>query len=351
MVEKFKTFIKKSFSNGPKAKIVILATVCIVAVTIITIVTMRKTVKLRIDGKEETFITYKGTVKDALQDKGVEVSEHDKVQPSLESKINEAEEITVKKAVPIKVNFAKKDVTVLSAEDNVEDALVASNDQLKKEGVEYVKGVDEVKPGPNTPIEKDMNVDVVKVETKNITEHKDIPYDTVTKSDSSLEKGKEKVEAVGKNGKQEVTYQVVYKDGKAASKREVNSKTVATPVNAIVVQGTKNPVKYIPNRGDSVQYKKHLVMESTAYSGHNTTATGVRPVYNPGGVSTIAVDPRVIPLGSLVYVEGYGYARAADTGGAIKGNIIDVFFNSSSQCNSWGRKYGVDVYIVSYPGE
>ena len=351
MVEKFKTFIKKSFSNGPKAKIVILATACVVAVTIITIVTMRKTVKLRIDGKEETFITYKGTVKDALQDKGVEVSEHDKVQPSLESKINEAEEITVKKAVPIKVNFAKKDVTVLSAEDNVEDALVASNDQLKKEGVEYVKGVDEVKPGPNTPIEKDMNVDVVKVETKNITEHKDIPYDTVTKSDSSLEKGKEKVEAVGKNGKQEVTYQVVYKDGKAASKREVNSKTVATPVNAIVVQGTKNPVKYIPNRGDSVQYKKHLVMESTAYSGHNTTATGVRPVYNPGGVSTIAVDPRVIPLGSLVYVEGYGYARAADTGGAIKGNIIDVFFNSSSQCNSWGRKYGVDVYIVSYPGE
>ena len=351
MVEKFKTFIKKSFSNGPKAKIVILATVCVVAVAVITIVTMRKTVKLRIDGKEEVFITYKGTVKDALQDKGIEVSKHDKVQPSLESKINEAEEITVKKAVPIKVNFAKKDVTVLSAEDNVEDALVASNDQLKKEGVEYVKGVDEVKPGPNTPIEKDMNVDVVKVETKNITEHKEIPYDTVTKNDSSLEKGKEKVEAVGKNGKQEVTYQVVYKDGKAASKTEVSSKVVATPINAIVVQGTKNPVKYIPNRGDSVQYKKHLVMESTAYSGHNTTATGVKPVYNPGGVSTIAVDPRVIPLGSLVYVEGYGYARAADTGGAIKGNIIDVFFNSSSQCNSWGRKYGVDVYIVSYPGE
>ena len=119
----------------------------------------------------------------------------------------------------------------------------------------------------------------------------------------------------------------------------------------MVVQGTKNPVNYIPNRGDSVQYKKHLVMEATAYSGHSTTATGVAPVYNPGGVSTIAVDPRVIPLGSLVYVEGYGYARASDTGGAIKGNIIDVYLNSSSACNQWGRKYGVDVYIVSYPGE
>ena len=59
----------------------------------------------------------------------------------------------------------------------------------------------------------------------------------------------------------------------------------------------------------------------------------------------------LVPLGSLVYVEGYGYARASDTGGAIKGNIIDVFFNNESQCNTWGRKYGVNVYIVSYPGE
>ncbi len=351
MVEKFKTFIKKSFSNGPKAKIVILATACVVAVAATTVATMRKTVKLSIDGKEETFITYKGTVKDALQDKGIEISDHDKVQPSLESKIEEAEEIAVKKAVPIKVKFAKKDVTILSAEDNVEDALVASDDQLKKEGVEYVQGVDEVKPGLDAPVKENMNVDVVKVETKSVTEHKVIPFDTVTKSDAELEKGKKKVEAEGKNGKQEVTYQVVYKDGKEASKKEVSSKTVAVPVNAIVVQGTKNPVKYIPNRGDSVQYKKHLVMESTAYSGHSNTATGVKPVYNPGGTSTIAVDPRVIPLGSLVYVEGYGYARAADTGGAIKGNIIDVFFNSADQCTKWGRKYGVDVYIVSYPGE
>ena len=58
------------------------------------------------------------------------------------------------------------------------------------------------------------------------------------------------------------------------------------------------------------------------------TATGTVPTYNPGGISTIAVDPRVIPLGSLVYVENYGKAIAADTGGAIQGNIIDVFVNS-----------------------
>ena len=54
-------------------------------------------------------------------------------------------------------------------------------------------------------------------------------------------------------------------------------------------------------------------------------------MYNPGGLSTVAVDPRVIPLGSKVWVKGYGYAIAADTGGAIKGNIIDVYVNSEAE--------------------
>lgn len=69
-----------------------------------------------------------------------------------------------------------------------------------------------------------------------------------------------------------------------------------------------------------------------------------------GGMSTIAVDPSVIPLGSKVYVDGYGYAIAADTGSAIKGNIIDLYLNSASECDSWGRRQ-VNVLIVAYPGE
>ena len=68
------------------------------------------------------------------------------------------------------------------------------------------------------------------------------------------------------------------------------------------------------------------------------------------GLSTIAVDPSVIPLGSKVYVEGYGYAIAADTGGAIKGSTIDIYLNSSSECNNWGRR-SVNVLVVAHPGE
>lgn len=83
-----------------------------------------------------------------------------------------------------------------------------------------------------------------------------------------------------------------------------------------------------------------ITMRSTAYTsdpsengGYSTTAMGTAIRY---GVA--AVDPNVIPLGTRLYIEGYGYARAEDTGGAIKGNKIDLVFGSKAQSNSWGRR-------------
>ncbi|XXM72636.1 LysM peptidoglycan-binding domain-containing protein [Lysinibacillus sphaericus] len=85
-----------------------------------------------------------------------------------------------------------------------------------------------------------------------------------------------------------------------------------------------------------------LSVEATAYTADcegcsGITATGVNLKENPDA-KVIAVDPDVIPLGSKVYVEGYGYATAEDTGGAIKGNRIDVFIPSQDQAADWGRK-------------
>ena len=100
----------------------------------------------------------------------------------------------------------------------------------------------------------------------------------------------------------------------------------------------------------SNSYKATYTMEATAYTGDTTTATGVTPVRNSNGLSTIAVDPSIIPLGSKVYIPGYGEAIAADTGGAIKGHRIDLFLNSENECNEWGRQ-NVTLYVLAYPGE
>ncbi|WP_430733249.1 3D domain-containing protein [Candidatus Enterococcus ikei] len=101
------------------------------------------------------------------------------------------------------------------------------------------------------------------------------------------------------------------------------------------------------NAGNGNANGRVLYMQSTAYSWREAgsgfiTATGI-DLRSQSNV--IAVDPSVIPLGSFVEVEGYGFAVAGDTGGAIKGNIIDVHFPSVDQCLTWGRRNNVKVTI------
>ncbi len=84
-----------------------------------------------------------------------------------------------------------------------------------------------------------------------------------------------------------------------------------------------------------------LVCGSTAYCLYGRTATGTSVCRG-----TVAVDPRVIPLGTRLYIEGYGYATARDTGGAIVGNKIDVWFPSLGECYQWGYRH-VKVTILN----
>lgn len=101
---------------------------------------------------------------------------------------------------------------------------------------------------------------------------------------------------------------------------------------------------------DRGSYKATFTMASTAYTGGGVTAIGLRPVRNPSGMSTVAVDPSVLPLGTKVYIPGYGYAICSDTGSSIKGSIIDLYMSTTADCYSWGKKT-VTVYVVAYPGQ
>lgn len=349
MIEKLRQFIKQSFSNGPKAKIIIgTIAIAFVVVTAVTIMSMRKTLVISIDGKEATFVTYKGTVKDVLQEKGIQVSSKDKVQPSLESKVSEKETIKVKTAIPVEIKAGGTEVQVQTAEDTIGDMLDAEKNTLKDQGIEFDKDVDEVSPSLDSKIEGNESVQLVKVETKEITDKEAINFDTIVEKDENLDSSVQKVKSEGVNGEKEITYQIIYKDGVEISRNVKSSKTILEPQNEIVVKGTGQV--YASRGGNKITYKKKLNCTATAYSSHSTTATGRTPVRNESGISTIAVDPAVIPLGSKVYVDGYGYAIASDTGSAIKGSRIDIYLNSSSECDNWGRR-SVNVLVVAYPGE
>lgn len=141
-----------------------------------------------------------------------------------------------------------------------------------------------------------------------------------------------------------------------AAKEEANKQpeTPSKPVEKPSTPTPEKPTTPTPtpptnsNDNSSNSGNKVLYMESTAYSYKEAgssffTAMGVDLRVNP---RVVAVDPSVIPLGTIVEVEGYGIALAADTGGAIRGNILDVHLDSEEACYAWGRKFNVKVTIL-----
>jgi len=182
----------------------------------------------------------------------------------------------------------------------------------------------------------------------------EIPYETKYVESDKLLPGETTIQEKGQKG---ILHQVVktFKVGGIIEDQQVQSSLeLKSPKTEVILQNSKPiPKKKVmiqnsaPVEGKVLESPKMnirvtLNVDSTAYTfTGNKTATGVQP-----SQGMIAVDPKVIPLGSRVYVEGYGYAIAADTGGAIRGNRIDVFFPTLRQCINWGRK-SIHIYIIN----
>lgn len=155
--------------------------------------------------------------------------------------------------------------------------------------------------------------------------------------DIFLAPGKQRIVDPGRNGMIRDTFMAYYEDGKLTERIKVSSKVMVTPKPMRLALGSYDVI----SRQGPVRGGRAIKFEATAY-----TYTGYRTAI---GATTrrgiIAVDPRVIPLGTRLYVEGYGHGVAADTGGAIKGRRIDVFLESEAEARKWGRR-NVDVYIL-----
>jgi len=191
------------------------------------------------------------------------------------------------------------------------------------------------------------NEPVVVTETVEVS----VPFTQSYKANSNLEFGQERIAVNSENGTRVEIYEVVYKEGVMQEKNLVSTETVKQPVNQVVEVG--NGGVTLASRGDETRYSQVLTMTATGYDpcilccgkDNAITATGMK-----AAKGVVAVDPKVIPLGSKVYVETadgsyvYGTAIAADTGGAIKGMKIDLCFNSHQEALNFGRRT-VKVYV------
>ncbi len=110
----------------------------------------------------------------------------------------------------------------------------------------------------------------------------------------------------------------------------------------IKLTSTQSNVVNTDTNSTSHSVNKKINVVATAYTGYSTTSTGQKPVWG-----TIAVDPKVIPYGTKVYIPQFDRVFVANnTGGAIKGNKIDIFMNTKSECYNWGRR-SIEIHVLN----
>lgn len=289
-------------------------------------------VTLTLDGEKKEYWTIADTVKGFLEEKSITINEHDKLNVALNTKIKEDLDIVLDVAFQVVVNDGGEEKKLWSTSTTV-------GDFLAQQGIELSE-LDRIEPAIDKMLDTNTKINIVRVEKVTDVVEEPIDYAVVTKNDNNLQSGKEKIVQEGKEGRVKKTYEVVLENGEEVSKTLVSEEVVEAAKDQIVAVGTKKVEPVSVSRGEASS--KEFFVEATAYTANcngcsGKTATGFDLRSNPNA-KIIAVDPNVIPLGAKVWVEGYGYAIAADTGGNINGHKIDVFFPSKSEAYSWGRK-------------
>ena len=299
-----------------------------------------KEITVIIDGEEKTYHSTAENVETFFKEENLDFSKEDDVSQAPSTKVKEGLVINVTKAFEVPVNYAGEKETVWTTGGSVEEILSENNFE--------VKAADKIKPAKEEQIEAGSSIKVTEVTEKTVTEKESINFKTKEKEDDTLEKGIQK----GKKGSLEKTYNIVLENGKEVEKTEIDKKILSEAKEEVLAIGTKVAPKETENKKSTSEPSggQTKTMEATAYTAECTgcsgiTATGINLSSNPNK-KVVAVDPSVIPLGSRVWVSGYGEAIAGDTGGDIKGNRIDLHFPNKQAAYSFGRQ-AVTVKVLN----
>lgn len=199
---------------------------------------------------------------------------------------------------------------------------------------------------------KNMVIDLTSITEKKVTKTEIIAYDTEIRENPDLEEGKENVIQEGENGEVSIITKENYSGTELISSEVVEELVTKEAKNKIIEKGTKKPEPVVSVKKEqpasvpvSLQKNETLHVVATGYTPGDPGCTGITYTGTKAARGTIAVDPSVIPFGTKLYIPGYGYGVAADTGGAIKGNKIDLCYDTRTEALNWGIK-NITVYVV-----
>lgn len=357
---------KTALRSFASSRIFYAALLIVAAITVLTTSTLLsiKTVTVTVDG-EKTLVakSLNRTVGDFISRQNIEIGSYDSVSPPIATLLKRDQTISVLKAFPVKVVIGAETTEIQTTEK------VLSN-VLDENGI-IMDEMDIVNPSLDSVVSKDTVISIIKVTADMVPVIETVPFETISTPNSNLERGKKKVITEGVSGTKELMYNVVYHDGVEASRELVGERILQEPQNKVEQYGTQyyelssrggrviRDSSTVENPKEQLNFTQELVCTATAYD-LSFASCGKNPGDPYYGIAAsgmkisrgvVAVDPRVIPMGSKLYIQSmdswpdYGFAIAGDKGGAIKGNKVDLFMETASEVSRFGRRK-VKVYIL-----
>lgn len=197
-------------------------------------------------------------------------------------------------------------------------------------------------PSPDTPAANGMVVHILGKFEKFEVVDAAVPFATRYVDNNQLPIGQKRVLQAGAPGKDKITYKYVLKDG-YFQKIEIARQQEAAPIEAVIERGPK--LDTVMTGEGAIPYKRKMVVEASAYTLAEGSGTGMTSIGIVPYEGIVAVDPDVIPYYTRMYIPGYGFAMAGDTGGAIIGNRVDLYMTDYGRAILWGRR-DVEIYIL-----
>lgn len=268
------------------------------------------------------------TVEGVLEESGFEIGEADLIHPIVEKEVKDGMEIRVRHATNATGRIAGKKTKLLIVPGTVEDNLLLNDVEFDDNDI--------IKPSLNTKITEKTKIVVDKVAIRTATKKETVKARSIVRLDPKLTSGVEE-RVNGHDGKAIYEYKTIYVNGKKKETKKTVKKWITKVKDHELRLGTS-----LTGHSGEYEVKESFTGNTTAYwMGNNARgASGGRCVYG-----TCAVDPRRIPYGTDMWIEGYGYARANDCGSAIKNDHVDLWMHSYRESCQWGRRF-VTVYVL-----
>ena len=307
------------------------------------------------DGEKQCIAHTGDTVSDFLAEENLVPGKKVLLEPSADTKLRFGMTIRFLPQFEVKITADGTTEKQIVPAGTVEDALKAAGITLGEE--------DELNVSLDEAVYDGMSIEVGRVTYREKTEEKKISYEIVEKESEDLYLGETAVETAGEAGVRTIVKKEKLLDGKVIESEELSNEVTKEPVDEVVLVGTKEPETVsssssaeastsgstlVDHNGNTISYSAVLTGSCSAYTGGGTTASGL-----PAAVGNVAVNPNVIPYGTRLYIcspDGsfvYGYAVAADTGGAfLYGDYLaDLYYDTLSDCYSFGIRT-MNVYIL-----